>query len=687
MIERKASPLLPPDALRLPVGEAVTRLRSRFGPAIDLALSSEATDMATPASALPEALQARVHGDASGLWMKQATMVGVNVRTVGSFWRVIHYALTLSPLVDTIHLLPIWEPGVVGSLYGMASWQLNAEFLDPELAGRYPHLSTLEAQLRATINVLHATGRAVGMDVIPHTDRFSEIVLAQPAHFEWLRRTEKRIVDHRAHLHEEVEAEVLGYLEQAGPAVSGLSLAGPAHFFGPETSEATRSMALFGAPEDANGRNRRRAELIARLHAKGYEPVPATMAPPFRGLEIDPATRTVDSTGAVWVDYRITRPEGMSRVFGPLARYKLYERIDDNRQWEIDFNRPRREVWTYVCDHYTEIQGRFGFDFMRGDMSHVQMRPEGVPAVIPEHYDLLGSVKRAVGRQVSSFGYFAETFVAPPGVMLYGNEMDHLEASDADVTLGDLQSVAVATDEFQQRLRQYLDIAATRRVTPCFTLMTGDKDDPRFDEFYLAGNELRLFCGLFLPLPCYVALGFELRDPHPEPAPNEYYTKLYVFQERKGPKATHGPYHFGSNTRLFSNLQRIWLVAERLAGETADPTAKKAVVCSGDGSVAWLLPPDATAGRKAIAWTVSHNDSRLLFVANCDTVAGVTNLKIPLRDEVPVSVNNLFTTLREPDDRSTMEADLARDGMHLCRLGPGECRIYGLTVQSAEVAS
>ena len=67
-------------------------------------------------------------------------------------------------------------------------------------------------------------------------------------------------------------------------------------------------------------------------------------------------------------------------------------------------------------------------------MSHVQMRPEGVPGSIDEHYDLLRAVKRHIQRGVPHFGYFAESFLAPKDVMGYGDEVDHLEASEAEVT-------------------------------------------------------------------------------------------------------------------------------------------------------------------------------------------------------------------------------------------------------------
>ena len=57
---------------------------------------------------------------------------------------------------------------------------------------------------------------------------------------------------------------------------------------------------------------------------------------------------------------------------------------------------------------------------------------------------------------------------------------------------------------------------------------------PRFDQFYLTGNEIVILSLCFSPdMPSYMALGFECRDPHPVPVANEYYTKLYVFQGRQ----------------------------------------------------------------------------------------------------------------------------------------------------------
>jgi hypothetical protein len=642
------------------------------------------------ASGPTPSLAGPVAADADPRWLTGTRMIGVNVRTVGSFWRVVHYMLTVPEVYDSVHLLPIWEPGVVGSLYGIASWEINPEFLDEELAHEYPQLDTPERQLRAVVALLHLSGRAVGLDVIPHTDRYSQIVLANPDCFEWLRRRRTAIVDHREHLHEEVMDAIHGWLGEVGaagdptPATAATAAAATDPpdrdtLFSDATPEATRTRLLFGEPRDYEGRAARREELISRLHSLGYEPVPATMAPPYRGIEVDRTQRYRDAAGRVWYDYRITRPESMSRVFGPLTRYKFYERLNDNHDWQIDFDRPRKRVFDYFAGHIAELRHEYGFDFMRGDMSHVQMRPEGPPVDPDEFYDPLAYVKRTVRRERPSFGYFAETFLSPPGVMSYGDEIDHLEASAAQVTLGDLQSVAIGDGEFLTRLRRYLDIAATRRVVPCFTVMTGDKDDPRFDAFYLSGNEARLFISLFLPsLPSYTALGFELRDPHEQPAPNEHYTKLYVFHEESGPKATHGPYRFGGNVGLFGRITRTRAYADALLPALPASSLTPA-------AVTWLLPPDPTAGNRTLAWRLPSPDGDLVFVANTDTVAGLGRLIVPLdaasaRTTVTADgATLLFTT---HDDEAPTRATASGGRLLLRDLQPGEARIYRITEHS-----
>ncbi|MEO6759666.1 MAG: hypothetical protein ABIO24_09460, partial [Saprospiraceae bacterium] len=410
--------------------------------------------------------------------------------------------------------------------------------------------------------------------------------------------------------------------------------------------EKTRLEILFGLPADYTGRLERRKSIIERLYAAGFETVPATMGPPYRGLEVDPnpEAQVTDEAGRVWRDFRITQPESFSRVFGPLARYKLYESLDDNRDWQLDFGQPNRAAWAYVCEHYRRIQADFGFDFMRGDMSHVQMRPGGVPEKPDDYYDLLGAVKQTVLPEKPYFGYFAESFLAPPGAMAYGDECDHLEASFADSTLGDLQAEPVGTERFIRTFRQYRDWLESRRFAPNFTLMTADKDDPRFDAFYLTGNEIRYFIGLFLTdMPSYMALGFECRDPHPAPAANEHYTKLYVFSVPDGPKGTAGPFQWGQNTALYGRLVR-----QKELAESIFPLIKAA-------AVRWLLEPDLAGKQKVIAWTQAGNP-QFVFVANLDTEEKQVDLIIPL----PIGTWKLeFSTIQdEPEDPAEFSGNI-----------------------------
>lgn len=671
----------PPEALALDWAEVVDLLRARFGAAVDVALSPEATDPDRLPSELPEAVRSPRAGDADQSWIRRTNMVGVNVRTVGDLAGVVAYALTLPRHADSIHLLPLWEPGAVGSLYGMASWNLNPAFASPAIAATGPHLDTTARQLRAVVNLLHVMGKAVGIDVIPHTDRFSEQALGTPDLFEWMRVEGGRIVDHGPAVTREVEATVMRWYRDAGPAPSDAPDGDPAGAGGELApvdvftfDEATRLAALFGSPGDAERRLERRVSLLRAVKQARLEPVPATMGVPFRGIEVDPdpANTVTDPSGLVWSDFVISDPESMSRVFTPLARFHLYESAGPG-SWELDFARPRRHVWEYVVDHYRRAQRTGAFDFMRGDMAHVQMRPGGVPSPIGDHYDILGSVKAAIGAECRWFGYFAESFLPARDVFQYGEELDHLDASAADATLGDLQSDPVGSRQFLHRFRRYLDDLATRRTAPAFTVMTADKDDPRFDEFYRRGNELRLFTALFaVDMPSYVGLGFELRDVRWEPVENERYTKLFVFHEAgesnvyPSKARFSDTYLWGSNAGLFGRITELRVVAEGLLDEI------------GDGPVTWLVPPDATGLRGTAAWLAgSRDDGPLVFVANYDTDAATGPFGLPALDPDAVLVPIYSTVLGRRI--AHLEPVVHNGAFHaVADVGPGEGRIYRL---------
>lgn len=645
--------LLPELAVKIPTAQIAYILERKLGQATFYQAINPNNTVDSPVKSLPD-----------GQWLKTVNMVGINVRTIQSFWNVVKYSLTLPASQSSIHLLPIWECGVVASLYGMAGWNINPEFYDAELASYYPHLDTVEKQLKVVVNLLHALGKTVGMDVIPHTDRYSEVALANPQYFEWLQRKEFEILNHEENLHLKVQERIFEFLQMVGASVDiPYPKSVQAFFDNTQFSESDRILVLFGQKKDLWGRNGRRNQFISYLFEEGYEPVPATMAPPYRGLVVDPhdEAKTIDEDGRVWRDYVIAQPQTMSRVFGPLGRFKLYDAKNNNAQWEIDFDKPRTEVWEYVANRYLGFATEFNFDFMRGDMSHVQMRPNGTPSETDLYYDIHKYIKHFIRQQKPSFGYFAESFLAPPNEMAYGVEEEHLEGSDTDSTLGDLQSMVVGTPRFIHEFARYHHLAQTRSFAPNFTIITADKDDPRFDEFYLKGNELRLFMAFFLTdMPSYMSLGFEQRDAHPVPAPNEHYTKLYVFQLDQGPKSTHGPYIWGKNAALFSNLEKIKTVADQLYPSLLH---KK---------IDWIIAPAVENEHKVIAWQIA-GETDYIFLVNLDIEQNseAIELKAGLEGTELVNIFSTFVNPLQPIRQSNGK-------FCVNSLLAGECKIFML---------
>ncbi|WP_298352394.1 hypothetical protein [Runella sp.] len=581
-------------------------------------------------------------------WLKKSNMVGVNIRTIGSFWNVVGYALTLPNFHDSIHLLPIWEPGVVGSLYGKVSWNINGEFYSWQLQQAIPWLDNVEKQLKVVVNVLHALGKTVGLDVIPHTDRFSEIVLIHPLLFEWVRRDGGQLIDHSENVWQEVEEIIWQQLHLIGTADGSWLTYAKEVLFDPDIpllSDKKRQEVLFGF--DQQQRLYRRLTLMQILVNQGYETLPMTMAPPYRGLHINPDVSIIDERGTPWYQYEFDHPQAMSRVFGPLTRYRFYHSKNNNQEWELDFDRPNLAAWHYFTRKYHECQQQFNFDFMRGDMAHVQMRADGVPVKTNAFYDPLCAVKKYVQHHgAPHFAFYAETFIAPPDVMGYGNELDHLEAIGADATLGDLQASIVGEPIFMERFAEYDQLLRTRRFAPSFTIITADKDDPRFDEFYQTGNLVRYFIGLFLTdMPSYYSLGFEVRNRHEERDKNEKYTKLYVFQihdDAETDKVTHGPFEWGENMQQFQDLTHLRLFAESIWKEIADQ------------EIRWILPPDATAKNKLIAWTQA-NQPTYIFVANLDSEHEAELKKVPLK-----GYQLVFETAQTLKDKKCMASSSGR---------------------------
>ena len=518
------------------------------------------------------------------LWMQKTNMVGVNLRTINGLFGLLKYALTLPKEQDSIHLLPIWEPGVVSSLYGKVSWCINPEFYCHSISSYFPHLNNVEKQLKVVVNFLHALGKKVGMDVIPHCDRFAEMVFVAPSLFEWVERKDSEIISFGGNIHTHVEEVIWSFLKKNGSANAVPLPENKEAFFDAEFAifkEDFRQKILFGEYHDYHGRLKRRRKLIHYLIENGYETLPMTMAPPYRALTINPNSFIVDADGIKWYDYEFLNPQAMSRVFGPLTRYRFYE--TEPNSWELNFDKPNSSAWQYLARHYAECQGNYRFDFMRGDMAHVQPRPDGVPKEVGTYYDPLRYVKNYIQEKgAKHFAFYAETFLAPDNFMLYGVEAEHLDAIEAEATLGDLQSTRFGSVEFREKLWKYLDLSLNYKFKPSFTILTSDKDDPRFDIFFQKGNLARYFLGMFLhSFPSYMSLGFETRGEHLERMPNEYYTKLYVFDikdPKERDKYTKGAYKWGRNLEQFLKLQDLRKMASQILPKSTMET--KDIFCT-----------------------------------------------------------------------------------------------------------
>lgn len=544
--------LIPQIAVQLNIYETLSTLKDKLG-------NDSFFNCINPDNTFPSP----VSNEKNGQWLKKTNIVGVNIRTIGNFFNLVKYCFTLSQTQNCIHLLPIWEPGVVNSLYGKVSWNINPEFFSHELVSAYPHLDTVEKQLKVVINFVHAMGKTIGMDVIPHCDRFSEMVISKPYLFEWVKQKDGILINHDKDLYLEVQQIVWDFLIEKGSANHQHVDIGKEDFFSVSNSAIADSFQLeviFGYQNDVLGRRNRRTEIMQRILDNRIETLPMTMAPPYRGLHLNPESFELDSFGNKWYNYEFDKPQEMSRVFGPLTRYRFFKNQKDS--WQLDFENPVPEAWSYLAEKYAECQKEFNFDFMRGDMAHVQPRADGVPNPLPFYYDPLLFIKKYIANhQAPYFAFYAETFLAPDDVMSYGNEADHLNAIEAEATLGDLQSTVLGSFDFRQKLSDYIAFANTQSFAPSFTIITADKDDPRFDKFYHYGNVARYFIGQFFQsLPSYFSLGFETRERNIKRAANETYSKLYVFTIRdiaEKDKFTLNSFQWSSNFEQFNEINKL----------------------------------------------------------------------------------------------------------------------------------
>jgi hypothetical protein len=478
-----------------------------------------------------EKVPSPVHHLTNSDWLKQAKIVGIHPRAIGTYPNMTKYAMTFPE--ETVHILPMLETGAGDSLYCAASWKFSREYLCPELVKK--GFDTPEKQLLLTTNMLHALGKRVGFDAVPHMDRFAEPVLANPHLFEWIKivpetgRDLPRILSTAELSHAEaartVEETALQFLRQRGSA-SGKPLT-PEHFdrdyFFRTLSEEERIAHLFGPAHDLSGRTARRVELMHQIRARQLETMPVVGDAPYGKV----AVLGFEDAERQWYKFGVPADQkyyGKDVVmFSNVTGFRWFNRNADGTlavptSAMLNAGQDLRHLpaWDYFSNQIKQLQNQYGLDFVRADMAHMQIaHAHGRPVFeLDPRNEFWRYMKETVQRdQRPSFGVLGEAFYSPQ----YVDAVRHCEALGADVVYGNMQYAPLQTGEFLARAKEYSLLGLNHPGVshrPLFNVMTADSDKVglKIDQLLEPKQRVvRYFYSLFGGNPGYMGMGFETR--------------------------------------------------------------------------------------------------------------------------------------------------------------------------------
>lgn len=553
----RKKPLTPIDCLNLPFEQSIVMLKEILGE--DAFLRFFQAD-----SNLPSPLAAKV--DTS--WTKTIKIIGINPRMTKTYWGIVKYAMTFPE--EGIHIMPLFETGDKGSLYAQNSWKLNPEFMDKDLFAL--GFDTAQKQLKLTINILHAMGKIVGIDALPHVDAFSEIVILNPQYFEWAKLNEAKTaqlfppeVDYNT-LYKEVEAAIIEYT------------GAPQNLY--ELSEEQRDMMIF--PQERLGR---RIELMNFIRSKGLEPIPVTEHIPSRPVVFE-KIETDDQNS--WAKFGIENKSQHSKIIGCITPYKWY-RIDKDG-YPVK-NAIEQEVWDYFINKTYDFQKEYNFDFIRCDMGHNQIShshndPEKDTDNVVEMW---AKLKEKIQKDKPYFATLGEAFYNN----YYVSGFDDMRNKKFDIILGNMNykflnsEYIVCVDDFLHPFRENFDF------NPCICVFSQDSDKPENNKYYQSqqANEARFFTGLFLNLPSYVGMGFEVRNL--EPKDKAEFSAGCNFSLPYS-------YKWGSNEDFFNSISEMRKIYAQI----------KHLIDFGEFK--WL----GTENDLSMSWVYSDKDNSYLFAVN-----------------------------------------------------------------------
>lgn len=372
--------LLLDDSFKFLIGDITDILKKKLGNTFYTATNIESVNVNN--YDLPKAIQSPQRLKQNGEWLKGVNIVSINVAKVGSFWEVLKYALTLPKTHQAIHLNSIFEGFYENNDFGYTkSWCINAKFYSPELSRLMPHLDTVEKQLKAVVNLLHALDKTVGIDMSINVNIHSEIVLSNPHLFEWVQRGNK--ISKGKNLQEQVQDSIIAFLKQYCPAYPlAVFPENKEVFFSEIYGEQNRNEILFGKPHQVKIRHRRVMDLSNFLLKKGFEL-----------LEIS----------------RLDTAKLFKKSVAP-SQYKLYEQ-ENTTQRKLNSLYPKKETWNYITEHYQGIQQNYAFDFMKISVSDTVSTPK----TSRNEITLFNNFTKALKKNIQSagtqhFAVFADSY-------------------------------------------------------------------------------------------------------------------------------------------------------------------------------------------------------------------------------------------------------------------------------------
>ncbi len=454
-------------------------------------------------------------------WLKHSKIIGINPRIVETYWGIVKYAMTFPE--NAIHIMPLFESGD-GSLYVQNSWRLNNDFYDVNLENL--GFNTAESQLKFVINILHAMGKSVGFDALPHVDNFSEIVILNPDCFEWVKLNKEHTAEdcskNRSYNPKEIERLLINEFNL------------PNNFF--EQDENLRKKQLFPDNIDAFSR---RMQIRKVIRENGYEPVPVVELSPMRPIVFKGIKHSQTEN---WAEFEIPNKNNRAKIIGSITPYNWYE-IDDRGY--IKKNAKRDKVWNYFINHMYEFQKEYNFDFLRADMGHNQISHAHMEDKDFQTNEFWGETKDRINKDKPYFATLGEAFLST----YYIDANNDMTNKKFDIVLGNL-NFQYLNEVYTSQILQFIKNIDNNSYLPCNTIYTNDGDLPSHQKLFQSqdANILRYFMGLFFNLPSYMGMGFEVRNlfPQHEAEFSNYYVKPQ--NER---------FQFGQNLEQFNNIVKM----------------------------------------------------------------------------------------------------------------------------------